>query len=93
MKQLKNQISVIIPNYNRQELIGETIENMLMQTLPPREVIIVDDGSTDGSLSVIRSFSRHVKILEQKTRALGLRATPGLQFQLANLSSFLTVMT
>jgi len=88
MKQLKNQISVIIPNYNRQELIGETIENMLMQTLPPREVIIVDDGSTDGSLSVIRSFSRHVKILEQKNQGPGAARNAGFAISTGKFIQF-----
>ena len=42
-------LSVIIPNYNRAALIGETLANVFAQTRPPDEVIVVDDGSTDDS--------------------------------------------
>ena len=42
-------ISVIIPAYNRVGLIGETLRSLLNQTVPAMEIIVVDDGSTDGT--------------------------------------------
>jgi glycosyltransferase involved in cell wall biosynthesis len=42
-------ISVIIPAYNRAELIGETLRSLLNQTVPASEIIVVDDGSSDGT--------------------------------------------
>ena len=42
-------ISVIIPAYNRAGLIGETLQSLLNQTVPAKEIIVVDDGSTDGT--------------------------------------------
>ena len=42
-------ISVIIPAYNRAALIGETLRSLLNQTVPALEIIIVDDGSQDGT--------------------------------------------
>ena len=52
------EISVIIPAYNRAELIGETLRSLLKQTIPAKEIILVDDGSTDGTVeSAEREFS------------------------------------
>jgi glycosyltransferase involved in cell wall biosynthesis len=55
---LRNQIliSIIIPSFNRAHLIGETLESVLFQTYEHWECIIVDDGSTDDSLEVIKKF-------------------------------------
>jgi alpha-1,6-rhamnosyltransferase len=49
--------SIVIPCYNAERFIAEAIESALGQTLPAAEIIVVDDGSTDSSLDVIRSFS------------------------------------
>jgi glycosyltransferase involved in cell wall biosynthesis/ActR/RegA family two-component response regulator len=56
------KISVIIPNYNRADLIRETLVSVEKQTLTPFEVIIVDDGSTDHSLQVIRDWKEKSKL-------------------------------
>ncbi|NEO36150.1 MAG: glycosyltransferase [Moorea sp. SIOASIH] len=77
------KVSVIIPNYNRETLVGDTIENMLRQSLPPHEVIVVDDGSTDNSVSVIKKFGNRVTLIEQTNqgpsaaRNLGLKVASG----------------
>jgi glycosyltransferase involved in cell wall biosynthesis len=42
-------ISVIIPAYNRADLIGKTLRSLLNQTVPAKEIIVVDDGSQDGT--------------------------------------------
>lgn len=47
-------ISVIIPTYNRQALLPETLASVLAQTSVEREIIVVDDGSTDGTLAYLR---------------------------------------
>jgi glycosyltransferase involved in cell wall biosynthesis len=69
---MKSTISVIIPNYNRATLIGETLNNMLRQTRRPDEIIVVDDGSTDESVSVIRGFGNRVTLLRQPNSGPGV---------------------
>lgn len=64
---MRPEISVIIPVYNRARLIGDTIRSLLAQTLPPIEIIVVDDGSTDETVSVAERFGASVKVLK-KTR-------------------------
>lgn len=49
-------ISVIIPCYNRAHLIGETLQSVIDQTYPNWECIIIDDNSTDSSISIIQEF-------------------------------------
>ena len=52
----KMKLSVIVPVYNTEEYLKECIDSILNQTLDLYEVIIVDDGSTDGSLDIINGY-------------------------------------
>ncbi len=56
MTQDKPFISVVIPTYNRADLIGETIESLLSQTYDNFELVIVDDGSKDNTAEVVAAF-------------------------------------
>ncbi|XZF64084.1 MAG: glycosyltransferase [Gloeotrichia echinulata DVL01] len=53
---MKQKVSILIPCYNAEQWIAQAIESALNQTYLNKEVIVVDDGSTDGSLAVIKSF-------------------------------------
>jgi glycosyltransferase involved in cell wall biosynthesis len=72
-------VSVIIPNYNRADLIGITLDNILSQTLKPSEIIVVDDGSTDNSVEVIRSFGEKVTLICQENQGPGAARNAGLK--------------
>ncbi len=72
------RVSVIIPNYNREALIAETINNLLSQTRPPHEIIVVDDGSNDASVKIIQSFGKKVKFLQQVNQGPGSARNAGL---------------
>ncbi|HYG37765.1 MAG TPA: glycosyltransferase family 2 protein [Cytophagales bacterium] len=56
---MKPLVSVIIPSFNRANVIGETIESLIKQSYANWEAIIVDDGSADNSLEVIEGFSKY----------------------------------
>lgn len=55
-------VSILIPCYNAERWIAQAIESALAQTWPDKEVIVVDDGSTDGSVDVVRGFGRAVTL-------------------------------
>ncbi|MBW3630215.1 MAG: oligosaccharide flippase family protein, partial [Gemmatimonadetes bacterium] len=58
-------VSVVTPCFNAEPFVREAIESVLAQTYPRVEMIVLDDGSTDGSWEVIRSFGSSVTALQQ----------------------------
>lgn len=59
---MSSRVSVVVPMHNAQSLIGETIESIVTQAGVEFELVIVDDGSTDGSLRVARQYLTRAKI-------------------------------
>lgn len=69
MSQSTPLVSILIPLYNAEEWIAETLESALGQTWSNTEIIVVDDGSTDESLSIARSYqSRGVNVVAQSNQ-------------------------
>ena len=68
-------VSILIPAYNAERWIAATIESVLAQTWPHKEIIIVDDGSTDNTLAVVKRFDSEItKVINQsKTGAAAAR--------------------
>ena len=54
-------VSILIPCFNAKRFVHEAIESALRQTWPEKEVIVVDDGSQDGSLEVIKNFGDSIR--------------------------------
>ncbi|MHA1774345.1 MAG: glycosyltransferase family A protein [Candidatus Heimdallarchaeota archaeon] len=75
----KQKVLVVISARNEEKYITDTITSLLTQTLPPEKIIIVDDGSTDQTVKVVRQFKeKKVVLLERKERvgAPSLLGTP-----------------
>jgi glycosyltransferase involved in cell wall biosynthesis len=76
-------ISVIIPSFNHKAYLAECIDSVLAQQPAPLQVIVVDDGSTDGSLDLLRSYGSRITLLQQanarqaKARNTGLAVAQG----------------
>lgn len=67
---MKNpQVSVIIPAFNEEKVIGDCLQSLLDQSYENQEIIIVDDGSTDRTPEVVKKFA--VKILQQNHMGAG----------------------
>jgi len=62
-------VSILIPCYNAEKWLAETLESALSQTWKNIEIILVDDGSTDNSLAIARNYeSKNVKVIAQENR-------------------------
>jgi glycosyltransferase involved in cell wall biosynthesis len=76
-------ISVIIPAFNREHFVARAVTSVLHQTYPHLEVIVVDDGSTDGTVAALAPFAGKIQLLRQPNRGvstarnLGIRAARG----------------
>lgn len=78
----KIKISVIIPVYNTEKYLKECIDSILNQTLDLYEIIIVNDGSTDGSLKLINEYGErysNIQIISQDNCGLGAARNLGLK--------------
>ncbi len=82
-------VSVIIPTYNYGRFINEAIESALGQTYPPPEVIVVDDGSTDDTEAVVRSFGERVKYIRQENAGVCAARNYGVAESSGELIAFL----
>lgn len=67
------QVSVIIPSYNGERFIGEAVQSILGQTFPDFELIVLDDGSSDGTRDILRGLARgdsRLRIIEKANSGL-----------------------
>lgn len=71
-------ISLVIPAYNRADLICETIDSALAQTLPFDEIIVVDDGSTDHTQSVLAKYEKRITVLRTKNKGVQAARNTGI---------------
>ena len=72
-------ISVVIPVYNGESYLEMAIRSALTQTEPPGEIIVVDDGSTDGSAAIARGFGAPVHCLSQPHAGLSAALNRGIE--------------
>ncbi|HMV56151.1 MAG TPA: glycosyltransferase [Nitrospira sp.] len=61
-------VSIVVPAFNAEEFLRETLESALSQSYPHCEIIVVDDGSTDGTNAILTDFEKRIQIVRQKNR-------------------------
>lgn len=82
--------SILIPCYNAQQWFAETIESALAQTWKNKEIIVVDDGSTDESLSIARAYeSLGVKVISQTNQGASAARNHALQLAQGDFIQYL----
>jgi len=82
-------ISVVIPAYNVEQCITRTIESVLAQTHPADEIIVIDDGSTDKTIEVVRTFGDKVILIEQENGGASLARNNGIKAAKSRWIAFL----
>ena len=76
----KPLVSIIIPLYNAEKYVGETMRSVQNQTWPNKEIIVVDDGSTDSSLAVVNSCKdKNTRIITQANNGASAARNAGLK--------------
>jgi glycosyltransferase involved in cell wall biosynthesis len=86
---LPHTISVVIPCYNADSSVAAAIESALRQTYRSVQVIVVDDGSTDGSIDVIRGFGDRITTVIQENRGPGPARNRGIEEACGEFLAFL----
>lgn len=91
MPEIENPlVSVIIPSYNSRHWVGQAIDSVLNQTYPNVEIIVVDDGSTDGTADFLRDkYGDKIKYIYQPNGGLGNARNTGIRHAEGNFISFL----
>ena len=57
--------TVIVPTFNRAAFIGETLDSLLAQSWPPGQIVVVDDGSTDGTPAALDRFGDRIEVIRK----------------------------
>lgn len=79
---MTNLVSVIIPCYNAEQWLNEAIDSVLGQTYPQIEIIVIDDGSSDRSLEIVKSYGKRVIWRTQENQ--GANTARNVGFSLAS---------
>ena len=72
------RISIIIPSFGQAQYLREAIDSALSQTYPSIEIIVVDDGSHDGSLEIAKSYGDKINLIVQKNKGLASARNTGI---------------
>ena len=67
---MKPKLSVVVPSYNHQDYISETLKSLEKQTFQDFEIIVVDDGSTDRTVEIVKSFPSRARIFTQENQGV-----------------------
>jgi glycosyltransferase involved in cell wall biosynthesis len=82
-------VSCIVPAFNSERFIGEALESILRQRAAPAEMIVVDDGSTDGTAAIVAGFGNRVQYVRQPTSGPAATRNAGIAASRGEFIAFL----
>ena len=83
------KVSVVIPTYNRVPYLGRAITSVLKQSYPVNEIIVIDNGSTDQTLSFIKKNFTRIRVITEKKRGVSFARNLGIKNCKYNWIAFL----
>jgi glycosyltransferase involved in cell wall biosynthesis len=83
------RVSIIIPTYNREHTVRAAVQSALEQTYRDTEIIVVDDGSNDGTEQVLRSFGSRIRVIQQANAGASAARNRGLAEARGDMVAFL----
>ena len=83
------KVSVIIPNYNYAQYVGEAVESVMNQSYKNIEIIVVNNGSTDNSLEVLEKYSKKILLINQENLGQSGARKTGLERASGDYIAFL----
>ena len=83
------KVSVVIPTYNRMAYLGRAITSVLKQSYPVNEIIVIDNGSTDQTLSFIKKNFTRIRVITEKKRGVSFARNLGIKNCKYNWIAFL----
>ena len=81
-KQEKSKVSIIIPIYNHEKYLRECLDSVVNQTMNDIEIICINDGSTDGSLDILKKYAAQddrIKVIDKENTGVGPSRNVGLE--------------
>jgi glycosyltransferase involved in cell wall biosynthesis len=85
----EHSVSVVVPVYNRERYLRESLDSVLTQGAVVSEIVVVDDGSTDGSVAVAESYGPPVRCVVQKNAGAASARNRGVQQATGEYIAFL----
>lgn len=92
MQELSNRqfsVSVIIPAFNVEDLVAQALDSVLEQALRPSEIIVVDDGSTDGTQQQVQRYGEPVRYIRQENSGPSVARNTGVRAATSDWIAFL----
>jgi glycosyltransferase involved in cell wall biosynthesis len=78
-----------MPVYNQRRFVAEALDSVLAQTRPPREVVVIDDGSTDGTSEILQGYGGRIRCVRQPNRGVAAARNRGAELVTSELLAFI----
>jgi hypothetical protein len=75
---LNDKVSIVIPVYNSGQFLRESLDSVLTQTYPDLEIIVINDGSIDDSLEILKQYGDKITVIDQKNHGLAVAVNAGI---------------